>query len=125
MLGKEEGPVILSVPGRMKKWNFKNSSLTIQETTSSLRSIEHDILQQMEELKAHREFGFTSLYDYARKKLKLSEDIATTLIRLVRKSKEVPLLKEKIQSREIQISNAKVLLFAMRITKISTTKNKN
>ncbi len=68
-----------------------------------------EILQQMEDLKGHREFGFTSLYDYAHKKLKLSEDIATTLIRLARKSKEVPLLKEKIQAREISISNAKAI----------------
>ncbi len=68
-----------------------------------------EILQQMEDLKGHREFGFTSLYDYATKKLKLSEDIANTLIRLARKSKEIPLLKEKIQSREIQISNAKAI----------------
>ncbi len=84
-------------------------AMTVSASYTRLEGELIEILQQMEELKGHQEFGFTSLYDYAHRKLKLSEDIATTLIRLARKSKEVPLLKEKIQSREILISNAKAI----------------
>ncbi len=84
-------------------------AITVATSYRKLEGELIDILQQMEDMKAHRELGFTSLYDYALKELKLSDDIAATLIRLARKSKEIPLLKEKIQTREIPISHAKAI----------------
>ncbi len=69
-----------------------------------------DVLQKIEDCDGYLEFGSTSLHRYAADILGLTDDIAYTLTRLARKSKEVPLLKEKIQSREIPISNARTIV---------------
>lgn len=67
------------------------------------------ILQEMDSLKGFRDLGFRSLHEYATRAWKLSDDVAYILISLARKSKEVPVLKEKLEREEISISNARLI----------------
>src|SRR5690349_11689354 len=66
-------------------------------------------LQELDELKGFRTFGHKSLHDYVVHELKLSADVAYTLISLSRKSKEIPALKEKIESEQIGITHARLI----------------
>ncbi|MBY0471447.1 HNH endonuclease [bacterium] len=67
------------------------------------------VLQEIDLCKGYREQGFKSLFDYVRS-LGLSENVAYNFITISRKSVQVPALKERIQDREISLSNAKVIV---------------
>ena len=67
------------------------------------------VLQEIDLCKGYRELGFKSLFDYVRS-LGLSENVAYNFITISRKSVQVPALKERIQDREISLSNAKVIV---------------
>src|SRR6478672_645839 len=67
------------------------------------------LLQEMDDLKGFREFGYKSLYDYCLRELKLSEDVSATLIQLARKSKALPVLQEKLVEEKIGISSARMI----------------
>jgi hypothetical protein len=66
-----------------------------------------EILQKVERYKIYKDFALTSLFVYCTKRLKLSEDVAYTYIRVTRTTMEIPALKEAIDKVEINLSNAK------------------
>lgn len=68
-----------------------------------------DVLQEIDREKVYFEVGCSSLHDYARTYLKLSDDVAWTLIKIARLSVEVPTLKFEIQKGEITTSNARLI----------------
>ncbi len=76
-----------------------------------------DILQEIDESKVFVHLGFSSLFDYAVKALKLSEANASNFITVARKSKIVPELKEAIRAQEITVSKAR------KITPVLTPEN--
>ncbi len=65
-----------------------------------------DILQELDAQKTFLYYRCTSLYEYCLKYLKLSEGNTASFIRVARKSKEVPKLKEAIRKQEITVSKA-------------------
>jgi len=78
-----------------------------------------DVLQQVD---AHQVFlirGHASLFSYVVQELGLSESTALSLISVARKAREVPALKEKLQSGEITLSGAR------RIVAVITPENQN
>jgi 5-methylcytosine-specific restriction endonuclease McrA len=66
-----------------------------------------DVLQELDEAKTFLHYRCTSLYEYCVKILKLSDDNAYAFIRVARKAKEVPELKEAVRKQEITTSKAK------------------
>ncbi|MGE3975398.1 MAG: HNH endonuclease [Bdellovibrionales bacterium] len=90
------------------------------EVASRFRKTEGDlldILQQVDEHRVYLKFHCKSLYDYATTALKLSDSTAYNLITVARKSKEVPALKQAIQSGKLTISKAR------KITPVLTQSN--
>lgn len=76
------------------------------------------IFQEMDKLRGFLEFEFASLFEYATKRLKLSESTALNLIGVARKSVEVPELKIAIEAGEISVSKAR------KIAPVITKENK-
>ena len=76
-------------------------------------------LEDVEKHKVHLHFGHSSLFQYAVRELKLSENVAYSLITVMRKSKEVPELKQQIRSGTITLGHAK------RISSVLTNENSN
>ncbi|MBY0471515.1 HNH endonuclease [bacterium] len=66
------------------------------------------VLQEIDRCKGFRELGFKSLFEYARS-LGLSESVAYNFITVARKASEVPELREKLQTQEMTLSNAKTI----------------
>ncbi len=66
-----------------------------------------DILQALDERKTNRRYECTSLYQYAVKHLKLSEDSAFNLITVARKALEIPALKQEIKTGALTVSKAR------------------
>ncbi len=66
-----------------------------------------DVLQEVDGQKTFLHYNCTSLHEYCAKFLNLSNDVAYCFIRVARKSKEVPELKESLRRREITVSKAK------------------
>ena len=88
--------------------------------TSSYKKSESDlinIIQKIDALKAFREKGFTSCYDYCVKFLKLSDGASYDFINVARKSKTVPELKAAIDNNLITVSKAR------RLTAVITKEN--
>ncbi len=74
------------------------------------RGLEVELLEILEELdrtKAFYKLGYSSLFDYATNALNFSQDVSYIYIRIARKSREVPQLKEEIKRGRISISKAK------------------
>ena len=69
-----------------------------------------EIFQTLDAHKTFREYECTSLYDYAVKRLGLSEDVAFNFIAVARKAVEVPALKKEIQNNSITLSKARKIL---------------
>jgi hypothetical protein len=78
-----------------------------------------DVLQELDTAKTFLHYRCTSLHDYCVRYLKLSDDVTACFIRVARKSKEVPELKEAIRNDEITVSKAK------RIASVMTKDNSN
>ena len=68
-----------------------------------------DILQAIDERRVFVNYGYSSLFDYATKALKLSESNAYNFITVARKAKAVPELKAAIHQGEITVSKARKL----------------
>ena len=66
-----------------------------------------DILQLIDEKKIFYTQGFTSLFDYSVKALKLSESSASNFIVVARKSKTIPELKRAIATGDLTVSKAR------------------
>src|SRR5256885_711327 len=67
-----------------------------------------DIIE-VERTKAYRCFGMTYLTTYCEKKLRLSENVAQTFVRIVNKSIVVPELADAVVRGEIKITKAKTI----------------
>jgi 5-methylcytosine-specific restriction endonuclease McrA len=76
-----------------------------------------DILQKIDDQKIFMKLGYSSLFDYAVRALKLSEANAYNFITIARKSKTIPELKIAIASGELTVSKAR------KITPILTREN--
>jgi len=74
-----------------------------------------DILQELDHTKTYLHFQMPSLFAYSTKLLKLSENIALTLIGIARKSVEVPELKTAIRENKITVSNARRIVPVLNI----------
>jgi hypothetical protein len=84
------------------------------------RKSEADLLLALSEVdqnKVHIHLGYSSLFDYALKALKLSEACAFNLITVSRKSRLIPELKEAVVSGQLSISKAR------KITPVLTKEN--
>src|SRR5687767_2148106 len=64
------------------------------------------ILQVIDQKKLFRDFGFSSLYDYCTRYLKLSESVSYALISVSRKSMEVLALDQAVKSGTLTVSQA-------------------
>src|SRR4051812_26455833 len=69
-----------------------------------------EVLMELDKTKEYRELGCARLQEYAMRLLGLSEDPAGTLIRIARKSVEVPRLLELIRDGSLSTSNARMLV---------------
>lgn len=65
-----------------------------------------EILEQVDRHKIFYQLGFGSLFEYAVKGLGLSEAVSYIYIRVARKTREVPALKEEIKGGHISVSKA-------------------
>lgn len=65
------------------------------------------VLQQIDSMKAFRDWGFASLWDYCVSGLKLSESESESLIRVARKSVEIPQLKKAVEEGVVTLSSAR------------------
>src|SRR4051812_21874326 len=66
-----------------------------------------EILQQADEYRVFLKFDCKNLYEYAMKRLNLSESVAFNFIVVARKAKEVPALKDAIASGALSVSKAR------------------
>ena len=66
-----------------------------------------EILEQVDQHKVYLRYGHSSLYQYVVKELKLSESVAYNFITVMRKVREVPALKHKMEIGEITLTNAR------------------
>ena len=76
-----------------------------------------DILQLIDERRIFSNLGYTSLFDYSVRALKLSESTASNFITVARKSKIIPELKMAISAGDITVSKAR------KITSVLTPEN--
>ncbi len=76
-----------------------------------------DVLQKIDDARLFSKLGFTSLFDYATKALKLSEANASNFVAIARKSKTIPELKVAIADGRITVSKAR------KITPVLTKEN--
>lgn len=77
-----------------------------------------NLLQEMDKLRGYLHFEFTSLHDYAIRRLKLSEATTSNLITVARKAVEFPELKSAIEQGTLSVSKAR------KITPVLTQENK-
>jgi hypothetical protein len=95
--------------------------LKILEAASRFRQCEAEMIDLIQQVDRHRVFmrkGHPSLFDYATKALRLSENVALNFISIARKAVEVPELKSEIRSGTITFTNAR------KIVPILTSENK-
>ena len=69
-----------------------------------------DSLREVEDDRTYRHFNQTSIYQYAMKTMNLSENVALTLIAIMRKSRSVPELAEAIRAGRVTTSKAKKII---------------
>src|SRR5262245_54108436 len=78
-----------------------------------------EVLQKIDNARVYLELGYSSLFDYSVKALKLSEAVTCNFIQVSRKAKEIPELRQAIARGEITLSNART------VAPILTKENKN
>src|SRR5262245_58496790 len=66
-------------------------------------------LQELDRARTYLYFEEPSLFSYAVRRLGLSEDVAGTLIRIARKSVQVPELKMALEEKKITVTHARQL----------------
>jgi len=64
-------------------------------------------IQRVDDSRAWATFGFTSVFDYCVRRLKLSESTTSAFICVARKAKTVPLLKDAVVQGSLTLSQAK------------------
>jgi hypothetical protein len=92
------------------------------QAAGNYRKSESELLAILIKVLNHKVYfhmGYTSLFDYTVKELKLSEGTAYHFIGIAKKSKEVPEIKQAIDVGKITISNAR------RIVSVITPDNKD
>jgi 5-methylcytosine-specific restriction endonuclease McrA len=67
-------------------------------------------LLDVDRYKVYLSVGATSLFEYAVKTLSLTEPVAYNFVSVVKKSREVPELKQQVESGELSISKARKLV---------------
>jgi len=80
------------------------------QASERFRKSESDLISALEDVERHRvylQFGYPSLFQYAVRELKLSENVAYPLITVMRKSKEIPQLKQQMEEGRISLGNAR------------------
>lgn len=68
------------------------------------------VLQDIDDKRVFIDWGYSSLFDYCRQALKLSESQAYNFVAVSRRCLEVPALQQAIQSEQINLSRAKRIL---------------
>ena len=102
--------------------NYKGIDQKALQISKEFRKYEVELLEiisKVDQYKVFRKMGYPSLFQYVVSRLKLSEAQAYAFITVARKSKEVPQLKESIQSGQLTVSKAK------RITSVINSKNQD
>lgn len=89
--------------------NLHEKALQIAKSYLRAESELIEVLQIIDQCRGYREAGYKSLFEYTTQALKLSESVAYNLITVARKSREIPVLQEKIKSCEISLSNARAI----------------
>lgn len=80
------------------------------ELCKQLKFVENellDILLQAQVFKVYLKYGYSSMFEYCRKGLGLSEGQSCYFISVMRKSREVPQLKQAIEAGKISVSQAR------------------
>ncbi len=81
----------------------QTKNLVIKEKKLTAHIIEH--LQEVEARKLYSDLEYGSLFQYCVRELGYSEDAAYRRINAMRVARKVPIVKEKIQSGELSLSN--------------------
>lgn len=82
----------------------RTQCLVAEERSITLSLIEH--LQEINQRKLYAELGYGSLWEFATKRLGLSEGAAQRRIQAMRLVRDVPEAKEKLRSGSLSLSNA-------------------
>ena len=101
------------------KYSIQKLDQDLVHLAQKLRYIESEFIEKLQEADSKKIFlyyQYNSLFEYAVKKLKLSESNAFNFITVARKAKEIPELKNEIKSGNITVSKAR---------KITPVLNKN
>ncbi len=83
------------------------------ELSKKYLQCERDLVQVLQEIQRNYfyiQWGYSSLYDYCRKALLLSEAQAYNFVSVSRRCNEIPELQHAIQSQQINLSRAKRIL---------------
>lgn len=72
-----------------------------------------EVLQKIDRMKLYKKLGGTSLFDYSVRILKLSEPVAYSLIRVARKSLEIPELGASVKAGTLSANKAARLVAAL------------
>jgi len=91
----------------MKIETLHQQALSFVKTYLSAESDLVAVLQEIDLCRGYRDLGYKSLFEYATSGLGLSEAISYNLITVARKSREIPMLQEKLREGTITLSNAK------------------
>jgi hypothetical protein len=81
--------------------------------SKNFKRAEFELIESLEEVERERvclSLEYSSLCDYAVRFLDLSAEVAMTLIRVMRKGREVPALREAIQKNNLSISSARKIV---------------
>lgn len=91
------------------------------QLAQELKRCEYELIQVLHEIDLQKMYltrGHSSLFQYVISELRLSESVTYNLITIVRKSREIPELKEEIKKGTLTLSNAR------KIVPILTASNK-
>lgn len=101
-------------------WNtLHEKALSLAKEFKKAQAELLDILQAIDSQRVFLKLGYGSLWDYCLRGLKLSETDAESFIRVARKAKSIPELKEAVQQGEINLSAAR------RVCSVITPENKD
>jgi len=92
---------------KLKHTELHERAVTITKKFHHTESELIDVLQEIDEHKVFLAFGYSSLYDYATKSLKLSEANASNFITVARKSIIIPELKLAIRDGSLTVSKGR------------------
>ncbi len=99
----------------LRGWSFCKTQKAVSKAKDFHRSEADliDVLQEVDSQKTFLRYGCTSLHDYCVKLLKMSDDNTYNFVKIARKSKEVPELKEALRNQEITVSKARRIASVM------------